>query len=124
MVEAMGFQIRDVVDAMAATGTAATVLRVDGGASAMALLLQMVADQTRLPVVRPVSLETTAIGAAGLAGLAEGVWGSLEDLAARWTEDEQFMPTAPASESDAAHRAWLRALDRSRHWVGDDQFGG
>ena len=117
MVEAMGFQIRDVVDAMAATGTAATVLRVDGGASAMALLLQMVADQTRLPVVRPVSVETTAIGAAGLAGLAEGVWGSLDDLAARWTEDEQFTPMAPASESDAAHQAWLRALDRSRHWV-------
>ncbi|MGD0393590.1 MAG: glycerol kinase GlpK [Acidimicrobiales bacterium] len=118
MVEAMGFQIRDVVDAMAATGTAATVLRVDGGASAMALLLQLVADQTRLPVVRPLSVETTAIGAAGLAGLAEGVWGSLDDLAARWTADEEFTPSAPGSESESAHGAWLRALERSRGWVG------
>ncbi len=117
MVEAMGFQIRDVVDAMAATGTAATVLRVDGGASAMDLLLQVVADQTRLPVVRPLSVETTAIGAAALAGLAEGSWGSLDDLAARWTEDEEFTPSVPVSESETAHRAWLRALDRSRHWV-------
>jgi len=117
MIEAMGFQIRDVVDAMAATGTAATVLRVDGGASAMALLLQLVADQTRLPVVRPVSVETTAIGAAGLAGLAEGVWGSLDDLAARWTVDEEFTPSAPVPESESAHGAWLRALDRSRGWV-------
>jgi len=120
MVEAMGFQIRDVVDAMAAIGTAATVLRVDGGASAMGLLLQVVADQTRLPVVRPLSVETTAIGAAGLAGLAEGVWGSLDDLAARWTLDEEFTPSAPVSESEAAHRAWLRALDRPRHWAAGD----
>ncbi len=95
MVEAMGFQLRDVVDAMAATGTAPSVLRVDGGASAMALLLQLVADQTRLPVVRPVSVETTALGAATLAGLAEGVWGSLDDLAGLWTEDEAFGPVAP-----------------------------
>ena len=87
MVEAMAFQVRDVVEAMAASPTAPSVLRVDGGASAMDLLLQLVADQSRLPVVRPRSVETTAIGAATLAGLAEGVWGSLDELAALWTED-------------------------------------
>ena len=114
MVEAMGFQLRDVLDAMSATGTAPSLLRVDGGASAMALLLQLVADQTRLPVLRPVSVETTAIGAATLAGLAEGVWGSLDDLAALWTEDEAFAPSAPESETEPAHQAWLRALGRSR----------
>ncbi len=117
MIEAMGFQLRDVLDAMSVTGTAPSVLRVDGGASAMALLLQLVADQTRLPVRRPASVETTALGAATLAGLAEGVWGSLDDLAALWTEDEAFGPLAPTSETEPAHQAWLRALDRSRNWA-------
>ena len=118
MIEAMGFQLRDVLDAMSVTGTAPSVLRVDGGASAMALLLQLVADQTRLPVRRPASVETTALGAATLAGLAEGVWGSLDDLAALWTEDEAFGPLAPVSETEPAHEAWLRALGRSRNWAG------
>jgi len=117
MVEAMAFQIRDVVDALSATPTAPTVLRVDGGASVMALLLQLVADQTRLPVVRPVSVETTALGAATLAGLAEGVWGSLADLAALWTGDREFGPVDPTSVTGPAHQAWLRAVDRSRQWV-------
>jgi glycerol kinase len=121
MVEAIGFQLRDVVDGLASTGTAPTVLRVDGGASAMALLLQMTADQTRLEVVRPTSVETTAIGAATLAGLAEGVWGSLEDLAQLWTEEVRFGPAEPVEQSDVAHQAWLRALDRSRNWVTADQ---
>jgi glycerol kinase len=83
----------------------------------MDLLLQLVADQTGLGVVRPVSLETTAIGAATLAGLAEGVWGTLDDLADLWTEDDAFAPQAPAIESEAAHQAWLRAVERSRHWA-------
>jgi glycerol kinase len=118
MVEAMSFQVRDVVDAMAATSTAPSVLRVDGGASAMDLLLQLVADQSRLRVIRPTSVETTAIGAATLAGLAEGVWGSLDDLADLWTEDGAFTPAAPISETEPAHQAWLRVVDRSRHWTG------
>jgi glycerol kinase len=117
MVEAMGFQVRDVVDAIAATGTAPSLLRVDGGASAMDLLLQLVADQTRLPVVRPRSVETTAVGAATLAGLAEGVWGSLEDLEARWTEDAAFTPMATPAEAETGHQAWGRAVDRSRGWI-------
>jgi glycerol kinase len=118
MVEAMSFQVRDVVDAMAATATAPSLLRVDGGASAMSLLLQLLADQSRLSVVRPRSVETTAIGAATLAGLAEGMWGSLDDLAALWTEDAAFAPLATPAEAETGHRAWARALDRSRHWVG------
>ncbi|HEV3281414.1 MAG TPA: glycerol kinase GlpK [Acidimicrobiales bacterium] len=117
MVEAMSFQVRDVVDAMAATATAPSLLRVDGGASAMDLLLQLLADQTRLPVVRPRSVETTAVGAATLAGLAEGMWGSLEDLEARWTEDGAFTPLASPAEAEAAHQAWGRAVDRSRRWI-------
>jgi glycerol kinase len=117
MVEAMAFQVRDVVEAMANTDTAPTVLRVDGGASAMGLLLQLLADQSGLPVVRPESVETTALGVATMAGLAEGLWGSLDDLAALWTEDVGFAPEAPATDVEAAHRAWLGAVERSRHWT-------
>jgi glycerol kinase len=116
LVEAMSFQVRDVIDAMGPTGTAPSVLRVDGGASAMDLLLQLLADQSRLTVVRPRSVETTAIGAATLAGLAEGVWGSLDALAALWTEDRGFAPTVSPAEADAAHLSWVRAVERSRHW--------
>jgi glycerol kinase len=119
MVEAMSFQVRDVVDAMAGTATAPTVLRVDGGASAMGLLLQLLADQTGLPVVRPRSVETTALGAATLAGLAEGMWSSLDELSGLWTEDAAFAPTAPRDGVELAHQAWLRAVDRSRHWSRD-----
>lgn len=117
MVEAMGYQVRDVVDAMAATATAPTELRVDGGASVMALLLQLISDQTCLPVVRPASVETTAIGAATLAGLAEGVWGSLDDLAARWTAEARHAPGGEPSVSAAGHGRWLRAVERSRRWA-------
>jgi glycerol kinase len=83
----------------------------------MDLLLQLVADQSRLSVHRPKSVETTAIGAATLAGLAEGMWGSLDDLTALWTEDAAFVPLATPAEVDAGHQAWTRALDRSRGWV-------
>jgi glycerol kinase len=118
MVEAMAFQVRDVAEAMATTDTAPTVLRVDGGASAMGLLLQLLADQSGLPVVRPRSVETTALGVATMAGLAEGLWGSLDDLADLWTEDVGFAPEAPPAVVEAAHRAWLGAVERSRHWTG------
>jgi glycerol kinase len=117
MVEAMSFQVRDVLDAMAGGSTAPTLLRVDGGASVMDLLLQLLADHSRLPVVRPRSVETTAIGAATLAGLAEGVWGSLDDLAALWTEDHAFAPVAPVAEVESTRRSWARAVDRSRRWA-------
>ena len=117
LIEGMSYQVRDVVDAMASTQTAPTELRVDGGASAMGLLLQQIADQARLPVIRPTSAETTAIGAATLAGLAEGVWGSLEELASLWTEDTACEPVTPTSVTEPAHQAWLRAVDRSRHWA-------
>ena len=96
-------------------------LRVDGGASVMDLLLQLVADQARLEVVRPRSVETTAIGAATLAGLAEGVWGSLDELAGLWTADASFAPVVPADDADLAHRAWLRAVGRARQWTTGDE---
>ncbi|MGD0880216.1 MAG: glycerol kinase GlpK [Acidimicrobiales bacterium] len=119
MVEAMGFQVRDVLEAMGATGTAPSVVRVDGGAAVMGLLLQHLADQARLDVVRPRSVETTALGAATMAGLAEGVWGSLDDLDRLWTAEASFAPLADEADATVAHQAWLRSVDRSRGWVRD-----
>ena len=117
MIEAMGFQVRDVLDAMAATGTAPSLVRVDGGAAVMGLLLQHLADQSGLQVVRPRSVETTALGAATMAGLAEGVWGSLDDLSRLWHADATFVPTADPAGATVAHQAWLRSVERSRSWV-------
>jgi glycerol kinase len=103
---------------MGATGTVPSIVRVDGGAAVMGLLLQHLADQARLEVLRPRSVETTALGAATMAGLAEGVWGTLDDLGALWAAEASFTPEADEAVVDAAHQAWARAVDRSRGWVG------
>ena len=101
-VEAMAYQTRDVVEAMsAAADTAPSELRVDGGASVMDLLLQLQADQLGVPVVRSAVPDTTALGAAYLAGLAEGVWGNLDDIAAIWSSDRRALP---ASDTTGAGR--------------------
>jgi glycerol kinase len=118
VVEAMVFQTRDVVDAMVAgSGQPIAELRVDGGASAMDLLLQLQADQLQVPVARPVVQETTALGAAYLAGLAEGVWGSTDEIGERWRLDRRSDPQAGRDDVDARHRRWRQAVERSRHWV-------
>jgi glycerol kinase len=118
VVEAMAFQVRDMVEAMdAATGTPCTELRADGGAAAMDLLLRLQADQVGVPVTRPRSVETTAVGAAMLAGLAEGVWGSLGEVASLWRADVAHHPVADRAPADAAYGAWRRAVDRSRAWA-------
>ena len=93
-------------------------LRADGGASAMDLLLQLQADQLGVPVRRPVVQETTALGAAYLAGLAEGVWLHVDDIAARWADDAEFTPAADRTGPDAHHAGWLHAVERSRAWPG------
>jgi glycerol kinase len=121
MIEAMGFQVTDVLGAMAGVPIPPSLLRVDGGASAMDLLLQLVADQSGLPVLRPQSVESTAIGAATLAGLAEGVWGSLEELGALWAADATFSPGQTVDTTEPARQAWIRAVDRSRHWTSGDR---
>lgn len=118
VVEAMAFQTRDVVDAMSAgSGHRVTSLRVDGGASAMDLLLQIQADQLGVPVERPSVQETTALGAAYLAGLAEGVWDSPADIEANRTVDREFHPATDRGPVDAAHRRWLQAVAHSRGWA-------
>jgi glycerol kinase len=117
-VEAMAFQVRDMLTAMTeATGQPLRQLRADGGAAAMDLLLQLQADQLRAPVVRPRVVESTALGAATLAGLAEGVWGSLDDLAAQWQPDTEREPEMDEVWVDLAYAAWQRAVERSRGWA-------
>lgn len=116
-VESMAFQVRDVIDAMvAASGTPIVDLRVDGGASVMDLLCQIQADQLGVRVQRPVDQETTALGAAFLAGLAEGVWASTDDIGAAWDLEAQFEPVTDRTAADASHAQWLRAVERSRAW--------
>ena len=98
---------------MASAGGGASALRVDGGASANDLLMQLQADQLQRPVERPVIVETTALGAAFLAGLATGVWSSREELAATWQLDRRF---AAGPRDDAAHARWRSAVERTKEW--------
>ncbi|MDQ1439783.1 MAG: glycerol kinase [Acidimicrobiaceae bacterium] len=117
VVEAMAFQTRDVVSAMStASGTEITSLRVDGGASVMDLLLQLQADQLQIPVARSRVADTTALGAAYLAGLAEGVWGSLDQLASLWGADAE---ARPLRSDDGKYEQWRRAVERARGWARD-----
>ncbi|CAN5399668.1 glycerol kinase GlpK [soil metagenome] len=120
VVESMVFQTRDVIDAMVAnSGHPVADLRADGGASAMDLLLQLQADQLQVPVRRPQVQETTALGAAYLAGLAEGVWDSTDDIEANWVLDAEFTPepTADRAAVDRHHARWLQAVEHSRGWA-------
>ena len=115
-VEAMAYQTRDVVEAMHAdSGLDITELKADGGASAMDLLMQFQADLLGVAVRRPRILETTAMGAAYLAGLGAGVWSSREDVAAQWRLDREFGPRG----EDVEHRyaRWRQAVDRAKGWA-------
>ncbi len=117
MLEAIALQTRDVVDAMTnAGGLALQSLRADGGA-ASDFILQLQADQLGVPVHRPTVSETTALGAAYLAGLAEGFWDSLDDIAENWAIDITIEPASDRSMVEPGHQQWLRAVERSRNWA-------
>ena len=103
----------------AEAGLSVPTLQVDGGASANDLLCQLQADQLDIPVQRPQVLETTALGAAFLAGLGTGVWSSTAELADTWKLDRRFTPVAGARD-DGRHARWRVAVDRSRNWAEDD----
>jgi glycerol kinase len=125
-VEAMAYQTRDAVTAMTqASGTQLRELRVDGGASIMDLLLEFQAEQLGVTVRRPIDQETTALGAAFLAGLAEGVWPSLEVISQRWALDAEFSPSGGDATlvADLLHDQWRRAVERSRDWIEHEQPG-
>jgi glycerol kinase len=116
-LDAMAYQSLDLLEAMkkdAAIEPAA--LKVDGGASVSDLLLQFQADLLGVPVQRPTVTETTALGAAYLAGLAVGYWRDLDDVARHWTLARQFEPRLPAHERQALARRWQRAVGRALDW--------
>ncbi len=116
-LESIAYQTRDVVDAMTAVaGHPVPVLRADGGASANDLLMQLQADQLQVPVARPVVQETTALGAAWLAGLAEGVWSDVDEVARQWRLDHEFLPEVERPAADRAWEGWRRAVERSLSW--------
>ena len=117
-LEAIALQTVDLVEAMARDG-AGTLreLRVDGGAAANDLLMQMQADLLGVPVVRPAMLETTALGAAYMAGLGAGVWDGTDALAALWQEARRFEPAMDPSRRASLIAQWRRAVERSRGWA-------
>jgi glycerol kinase len=117
VVESMAFQTADVVEAITrASGTPPAEMRIDGGASVMDLLCQFQADLLGVPVRRAAVQETTALGAAFLAGIAEGVWDSPATVNATWQAAASFEPAMEASERDVRMATWHRAVERARAW--------
>ena len=117
-LESIAFQSADLLGAMQADSKIRLrELRVDGGASVNNLLMQMQADLAGLPVLRPKVSETTALGAAYLAGWATGVWGSAKQIASQWQLDRKFMPKMSISARQKASKNWNRGLERARGWV-------
>ena len=114
-LESIAFQCAALLQAMARDAKAAGVaavseLRVDGGASVNDLLMQFQADLLGIPVVRPKVVETTALGAAYLAGLATGVYKNLDELSAQWQVERRFLPTMPRDRVDELMQRWERAV--------------
>jgi len=117
-LESIAFQSVDVLEAMQQdAGSPLTELRVDGGAAANDLLMQFQADLLGVPVVRPKVVETTALGAAYLAGLTTSLWKSREDLAAQWQADRTFEPRMDRGKAEALLAAWRKAVERSKDWA-------
>jgi glycerol kinase len=117
-LEAAAYQSADVLEAMVADSeTSVTELRVDGGAAASDLLLQFQADVLGVVVQRPAVTETTALGAAYLAGLGVNLWRGIADLAGRSQVDRTFVPRMPAAEREARLTRWRRAVERAKRWV-------
>lgn len=117
-LEAMAYQTRDVVERMtAATGMTVPRMRVDGGAAVNNLLMQLQSDIVQVPVQRARIVETTALGAAYLAGLAVGYWESQEQIAALWQADATYTPHMPASQSARLYRGWQAAVQRAKGWA-------
>ena len=121
VLDAIAFQVTDLVRTMNADAPCPiTALRVDGGASVSDILMQTQADLLRLPVDRPVQVETTAFGAAALAGLAAGVWTSQEELESLRRSQCVFYPQRDQAACDADYRQWRRAVERARSWIEND----
>lgn len=116
-LEGIAFQVADVLDAMKVdAGASIHELRVDGGAAKNDMLMQFQADIMQVPVVRPEIIETTALGAAYIAGLSSGMWKSLKEIETIWKAERVFEPQFSTDESEARRRRWSEALRRAKHW--------
>ncbi len=120
-LEPVAYQVAELLDAMCAdAGLNIPELRVDGGASANDTLMQFQADILGVPVVRPRVTETTALGAAYLAGLAVGYWQDEGEITQNWQEDRRFEPSMDAGERDRLLGRWRRAVERAKGWERDE----
>lgn len=116
-LEGIAYQVKDLLDAMQVDAESPiSVLRVDGGASVSSFLMQFQADMLRVPIDRPKLVETTAFGAAFLAGIASGVWESVDDIALLRQSDRIFKPEMDAEQAKQYHDNWLRAVGRAEKW--------
>jgi glycerol kinase len=117
-IESIAYQVSDLLDAMHAdAGIPLKELRVDGGAAGNNTLMQFQADLLGVPVVRPAVTETTALGAAYLAGLAVGYWKSIDEVSGQWKVDRRFEPAMPRAAVNALRERWTAALERSKDWA-------
>jgi len=121
-LESVAYQTYDVLKAMEAdSGIVLKELRVDGGATANNLLMQFQSDILQVPVVRPVVTETTALGAAYLAGLGVGYWSSEEDIRQQWAEDRRFQPGMEAADTQRLLKGWQRAVKAAIAWANNEE---
>src|SRR6201996_3558274 len=123
-LEGVAFQVADLIDAMHAdTGKRLKEMRVDGGASRSEFMMQFQADLLQIPVVRPAVTETTALGAAYLAGLAVGYWKNIESISKQWQVDKVFEPKMPRTQVEELRSRWSAALERSKNWESHTSHG-
>ncbi len=116
-LESIAYQSRDLADAMAQAGQPIQTLKVDGGGTANPFLMQFQADIMNVPVEVAAVQETTALGAAYLAGLATGFWSDVRELSMRWREQARYEPRMSADQRASLHADWLRAVERARGWA-------
>lgn len=120
-LDGIAYQVADILHAMEAdSGIKLKELRVDGGACKNNLLMQFQSDLLNVPVIRPRIAETTAVGAAFLAGLAVGFWKNQQEIASQWQQDHRFTPTMKAPQRKQLMAGWSKALERSKHWESDE----
>jgi glycerol kinase len=121
-VESIAYQVGDLLEAVQGdSGIPLAELRVDGGAATNDLLMQFQADLLGVPVVRPAVTETTALGAAYLAGLAVGFWPSADAISGQWQVERRFEPTMPTDQAARLRSRWREAVDRARGWASTDR---
>ena len=119
-LEAIAYQSKDVIDAMIQdSGLKLTSLKVDGGATENDFLMQFQSDILNTNIQKPKVTETTALGAAYLAGLAVGFWSSKDDIKDNWSIARTFIPEMPAPQVESLYKQWKRAVERSKNWEQD-----